>query len=163
MKTTADFLDDLRAKLALPSDNKLARHLGMKRAQLGRYRGNYETFSDETSLKIARELQVEPDYIMACMAVQRAKSEATRAIWRRIAAKLAPAAAVVLLALGIAPAPAPAGSLHNQNCGTNATKLYICNNRRRRARGWRERAAQALAALARYLSIPPMLPTPEAL
>jgi hypothetical protein len=38
VKTTADFLDDLRARFGFNSDNKLALHLGMKRAQLGRYR-----------------------------------------------------------------------------------------------------------------------------
>ncbi len=154
MKTTAAFLDDLRRHFNVPSDGKLALRMEWQRAQLTRYRQKRETFSDETCLKVAHALGIEPDYIMACMAMQRAKSEATRRAWARIAAKLAPAAAVVLLVLGIAPSPAPAGSLHNQNCGTNATKLYICNNRRRRARGWRKRAAQALSALARYLSTP---------
>ncbi len=93
MKTTADFLDDLRTKLRLPSDGKLALAMGWKRQQLTPWRQKRETFSDETSLRMALVLEIEPDYIMACMAVQRAKSPATRAIWTRIAAKLAPTAA----------------------------------------------------------------------
>ena len=81
MKTTADFLDDLRAKLTLPSDGKLALAMGWQRPQLGRYRGKYETVSDETCLKVARVLEIEPDYIMACMALQRAKTPETRTAW----------------------------------------------------------------------------------
>src|SRR5437660_1793270 len=116
MKTTADFLDDLRAKLGLPSDGRLAVHLGMKPQQLSLYRRKRETFSDETAIKIAAELGIEPFYIIACMGAQRARTPETRSAWQQIAAKVA-ACFLVGIALG-APSPAPATILHNHCHGT---------------------------------------------
>jgi len=111
MKNTADFLDDLRAKLGATSDGKLALAMGWKRQQASTYRQKRETFSDETCLKIARALEIEPGHIMTCMAVQRAKTPETRSAWERVAGKVA---AAVLLAAGIgAPSPGEAGQFDN--------------------------------------------------
>lgn len=46
MKTTAYYLDALRVKLDLPSDNRLASHLGIHRQYISRYRNNAVTFDD---------------------------------------------------------------------------------------------------------------------
>ena len=100
VKTTADFLDDARVKLGLASDGQLARYMGMKPQQLTPWRQKREAFGDETSLKFARVLQIEPDYIIACMAVQRARTPETRRVWTRIAAKVAAAVLVGLTLAG---------------------------------------------------------------
>ena len=147
MKTTADFLDDLRGRLGLSSDNKLALHLGMKRAQLGRYRTRRETFSDETALRFAALLKIEPDYMMACMAAQRAKTPETRSAWERIAAKVA---AAVVLTVGLG------GILHNRNVQAEpplapaGNNLHICANFLRRLL---RKAVAAFSRWCRYLGL----------
>ena len=117
MKTTAEFLDALRAHLGLPSDNRLAQYMGIKRQQLGRYRSMKETFGDEMSRKVAELLGVDPAYVMVCMATQRAKGE-TREAWMRLAAKLAAttSAALFSVAMLLAPAPSPAAQLVGDHC-----------------------------------------------
>jgi plasmid maintenance system antidote protein VapI len=162
MKTTADFLDDLRAKLGLSSDNKLAVAMGWKRQHLSPFRQNRATFSDETAVKIARLLEVAPDYIMACMAAQRSKTPETRSAWERIARKVA---AAVLLCAGLS------GLLHNQNVRANPssplpgpiyTYAAIRDRRRRGGTGWRLGAALALSRLLRALMVAAALIAPSA-
>jgi plasmid maintenance system antidote protein VapI len=140
VKTTAKFLDDLRAKLGVPSDNKLAAAMGWKRQQVTPYRQNRETFSDQTAVRIAEVLGVRPDYIMACMAFQRAKTPETRKAWERIAAKVA-ACFVLGIALQGAPAPAPAAILHNQNVPTAPAPLEGADNTHMRQFGFSGQAA----------------------
>jgi plasmid maintenance system antidote protein VapI len=162
MKTTADFLDDLRAKLGLSSDNKLAVAMGWKRQHLSPFRQNRATFSDETAVKIARLLEVAPDYIMACMAAQRSKTPETRSAWERIARKVA---AAVLLCAGLS------GLLHNQNVRANPssplpgpiyTYAAIRDRRRQGGAGLRLGAALALSRLLRALMVAAMLAAPGA-
>jgi hypothetical protein len=165
VKTTADFLNDLRARHGLTSDSKLALHMGWQRAQLGKYRSQRETFSDATALKVAAQLGIEPGYIMACMQGQRARTPEARTAWERIAAKIA-ACFVFGIALTGAPAPAPAGILHNQNVPTNApatgADYTYCTIRRRR--GWASHlgAALGLSRLCRALALILALAAPSA-
>lgn len=104
MKTTAFFLDELRLKLGLPSDGRLADHLGMHRQHVSRYRTLTGTFDDEMSIRVAQILEIEPAFVIACMHHQRAKSEPERAAWQRIADLVhdhAAIAAAVLVALAL--------------------------------------------------------------
>jgi len=161
MKTTADFLDDLRTHFGLLSDNKLALKMAWDRQQLRRYRNQKHTFDDRTAIKVAEALGIEPDHVLACMAAQRAIPE-SKSAWERIAAKVA-ACFLFGIALTTSSSPAPAspdGKLHNPFRGAiqagGDPNTHRRQRRRRRACGWRERAAQALSALARYVS-----PTPK--
>jgi hypothetical protein len=158
MKTTADFLDDLRAKLGATSDGKLALALKLDRQQVSRWRQQKNAFDDDTTLKIAAQLGIEPDYIMACMAVQRARTPEARTAWERIAAKVA-----ACFVLGIAlqtPSPAPAAILQNLSGGTErpvqAENIHMQQTRRRR-REWleslRKRAQAAFSGLVRALGL----------
>jgi hypothetical protein len=134
--------------------------MGWHRQQLGRYRGGYETFSDETALKVAAQLDLEAGYIMACMAAQRAKSPATRSAWERIARKVA--AALLLGAVGLA------GISHNQNvrAGQLPAELdqdtHMRQRRRRGVRGWRLGAALGRSRFARALTLAAALTAPSA-
>lgn len=133
MKTTSDFLDDLRARHGLASDNKLALHMGWDRQQLRRYRNGKHTFDDATAIKVAAQLGIEPDHIMACMAAQRAKSPESRTAWERIAAKVA-ACILAGIALSVS-SPAPAAFNINTSTGQFAlfgSNLHICVKKARR-------------------------------
>lgn len=95
MKTTADFLDAMRAKLDLPSDGRLADYLEMHRQHVSRYRTLGGTFDDEMSMKVAEILEIEPAYVVACMHHQREKNEKVKKLWERIAANTMAMAAVL--------------------------------------------------------------------
>lgn len=88
MKTTADFLDALRAKLSLSSDGQLAAHLGIHRQYISRYRNNVISFDDEMSLRVAEILEIDGSYVMACMHHQRAKNPEVKAAWKHTAEAL---------------------------------------------------------------------------
>lgn len=101
MKTTADFLDALRAKLNLPSDGRLADHLGLHRQYMSEYRTQKTTFNDEMAMKIADILEIDPVYVVACMHAQRAKRAEEKTLWERIAS-MTVAASVVAVVSGLA-------------------------------------------------------------
>jgi|CXWL01.1.fsa_nt_gi predicted transcriptional regulator len=101
MKTTANFLDDLRAKLDLPSDGRLAAYLGIHRQYMSKYRTLGHTFDDTMSMKIADILGIEQTYVVACMHHQRAKQPAEKKLWERMAMQMTGIAATVLVALAL--------------------------------------------------------------
>lgn len=154
MKTTAYFLDALRAKHSLPSDGKLALKMGWKRQQISRYRQLRETFSDATSIKVAEALGVDPGYVMACMHAQLAKTPEVRSIWERVALK---AAACLVAGIGLAGAPGPGHAAFNNNqMGADLTEnTHMRTRRRKSTAGTTSRTASALSALARYAGILP--------
>jgi hypothetical protein len=97
MKTTADFLDDLKKKFNTDSDAAAARAIGVNhRQQVSRWRQMHSTFDDELCLKIADTLDVDPTYVVACMHHQREKNQALKKIWSRIAKHYAVTATVVM-------------------------------------------------------------------
>jgi hypothetical protein len=99
MKNTADFLDELRIKLDLPSDGKLADYLGMHRQHISRYRTLDGTFDDEKSIQIAELLGTDAAFVVACMHHQRAKKPAEKQLWERMAMNIGAAGAVAACAL----------------------------------------------------------------
>ncbi len=97
MKTTADFLDDLRAKYDLSSDYQLCKMLGMHRQQVSRYRLMKGAFDDVIAVKVAELLDLNPGYVMACMHAQRASEEHIKKAWERAAQVLGGIAAGVVI------------------------------------------------------------------
>jgi hypothetical protein len=96
MKTTADFLDDLKKKFNTDSDAAAARAIGVNhRQQVSRWRQMHSTFDDELCLKIADTLDLDPTYVVACMHHQREKNEHLKTIWSRIAEHYAVTATVI--------------------------------------------------------------------
>lgn len=110
MKTTADFLNDLRAQYGLNSDGKLSLKMGWARAQLARYRNRRETFGPTTAKTVAEALGIDPGYVLACMEAQRARTPELQRIWAGVAAKLA----ALLLAVGLGALPDPAAAQFNK-------------------------------------------------
>ncbi len=88
MKTAKDFLADIKAAHGLTTDYQLAKFLGWRQQRIVIYNAG-GSFDHETALQIAPALDLRPDYIMACMEAQRAKTPAVRKTWEKAAKALA--------------------------------------------------------------------------
>lgn len=132
METTLQLYEAARAAAGVQSDNKFAKQLGLSRAAISKWRNKGGTFDDDTAEKIADILGRGPGEIIAICNAQRAKDEAGRKRWLRIAALLA------AMAGGAAPGAGAAGlTLHNENYGAHSLalggdNLYIMRKGRRR-------------------------------
>jgi len=126
---TVAFLDAVRAKHGLDSDNKLARLLHVDRTRISAYRNGRRTLDPEACVAVAAALELPPEHVFAAVQAERAKRSDHRRIWERLArlAKQAHVLAVVGFVGAGATAPAPA------HAGDGAHSLYILLNRRRRS------------------------------
>lgn len=127
---TVEFFDAIRARYNLPSDYATAEKIGFTRQMISRYRGkDGEAFGDETALKVAELLNLDPAYVLACVHAERAKNLNVKTVWAQIAARLekAPAAlaAVIFSVLfsGGPDAGAQASTLHSQLAPTHISEL----------------------------------------
>lgn len=112
MKTTADYLDDLRARFGATSDGQLMAPTGWARQMISRYRCNRTSFDDDTAERVAGWLKVPLAQVLIDMNAQRAKSENVKKAWLSVAAVL------VLAVIGadpgalLSPAAADASSVY---------------------------------------------------
>jgi predicted transcriptional regulator len=135
MRTTAEFLDDLRRVHNLESDYQVAKLLQMHRQAISRYRQEKGTFDDQVAIRIAELLKVEPGYVLACMHAQRANEAGQRKVWERIAKRLATAAMALLAAVPLG-APTTAEAARNQGAARGEVEARcIMLNRIRRFLG----------------------------
>jgi hypothetical protein len=85
MKTTVEFLEEIKAKYGLKSNYALAKKMGQTDTGVARWMHRKGSFSDETCLQVADLLDIDPAYVMACIHAEREKNEKLRALWERIA------------------------------------------------------------------------------
>lgn len=100
MGNTIKLLDLAKAATGCATDYQLAKHLDWKIGTVSMYRTGKRNFDDDAAAKIAEILGREPGEVMALCAAERAKTEAGRSRWLRVAALLA--AAVMPPAAGAA-------------------------------------------------------------
>ena len=98
MQSTIEFLDAISTKHGGASDYRLAKLLGVTRGAVSAYRCKRIGLSDELALKVAAELNLDPVFVLACAHAERAKQPEIRAIWERVAVRVA---AGVVLGIGI--------------------------------------------------------------
>lgn len=98
MKTTPDFISDLKAKYGLKSNYAVAKFLGQTDTAVARWSHGKGSFSDETAMQFADLLDIDPVYIVACMHAERAKREEEKKLWERIASLAAGVAALLVIA-----------------------------------------------------------------
>jgi predicted transcriptional regulator len=81
MKTSLDYLDEMKAKQGLPSDYAAANVLGVSRAAVSAYRVGRNQFDNLTAAKVAELLGIDAMEVIAAVNYERAKDEHTRALW----------------------------------------------------------------------------------
>jgi len=97
MKNTVEFLDAVKKKHGLTSDYQLAGKLGLSRAAISRFQQGKDFLGDETAIKVADLLDLDPSYVAACIHSERAKQPAVKAMWKHTAEMLYGLAAVLAL------------------------------------------------------------------
>lgn len=97
MKTTADFLNDIKNKYELPSNYALAKLMKQTETSVSRWIHGKTTLSDENSIQVAELLHVEPAFVIACVHAERSKESAVRMIWEKMANTMHHAAAVLVV------------------------------------------------------------------
>lgn len=87
VKSTADFLDELRLHFGCRSDYALEKieQIGWSKQQISGYRNKHHAFDNATAKKIADLLEEDWGYVMCCMLAQRAKGDGERAMWHTLA------------------------------------------------------------------------------
>jgi hypothetical protein len=88
MKTTIDFLNDLRAAHGLTSDYQLAKLFGCRQQTISNYRTGKTAFDEAAAVRVAELLNVRPAYVLACVAAERSKNAPARAAWTEAAEAL---------------------------------------------------------------------------
>ena len=99
MKTTLEFIADLKKKTGLESDYAIAKLLGVTRNALSLYRTGKGFMGDEVALKVADLLGLEGGYVLACIAAERSKNERVKKAWAWWADHKSLAAVLAVLAV----------------------------------------------------------------
>lgn len=107
MKSTGQYLDEVKEKLGLPSDYAVAKALGLTRASVSSYRCG-RTFPDDLACaRIADALGIEVMEVIAATNYQRSKTDEARHLWESIWGKAAGAIALNLIAFAVGVSVAP--------------------------------------------------------
>lgn len=97
MKTSRDYIDELKQKLAIKSDYEIAKELGISFQSVSFYRLGKRALDDYTASRIADELGIEPMQIVAAANLEREKCEKKRGYWLKMLERYG--AACLLLAV----------------------------------------------------------------
>jgi DNA-binding transcriptional regulator YdaS (Cro superfamily) len=100
MQTTVEFVEALKALKINGSYRRTAKMLGVKPQAVSNWIAGRSFFDDEVCLKAASELGLPPEYVVACVHAERAKTDSQRAVWEVIAAAFS-RAALIILAVGV--------------------------------------------------------------
>lgn len=85
---TNEILDAIKARYNLPSDYAVHKLLGVTHQQIGNYRKGKSLMGDDAALKAAELLDLEPDYLFACLHAERAGDSEVSKVWSSLADKL---------------------------------------------------------------------------
>lgn len=113
METTNEFMDAVKARYGLPSDYALAAKLGTTRSLVSAYRNNKRMLGDDTAVTVAKLLELDAGYVLACVAAERTQNPKARHAWEHAAEILktyGAAAALLLLVAVPALTPTPANA-----------------------------------------------------
>lgn len=95
MNTTIQFLNALKARNGGASDYAIAKILGLTHQAVSRYRVGKEFLGDSTAIRVAKLLEIDPSYVVACAHAERCKAEDEKAVWTGFAALFTPPPGVI--------------------------------------------------------------------
>ena len=85
METMSSFVQKLKARYVVSSDYGMAKLLGLTRQAMSAHKnGRSKNFSESTAYRIAELLNMDPAYVIACLAAERSKDKRVAEAWRRI-------------------------------------------------------------------------------
>lgn len=127
IKTTLQFVDELKRRYGIGSDYGIAKLLNISKNSLSLYRNGKSHFSDEVAIKVAELLDLDAGYVMACMAYERARSPLVKSKWEKAATSLY-GLAVALAIVVIVPLTHLSNSAFAQGLGgdtSDSTVYYV--------------------------------------
>lgn len=86
---TIDYLSAAKKRLGITSDYAFAQHLGVTRGAVSLLVNGKVIMSDETAIKIAHILDIDPLELMAAANRERAKTPEAEAVWAGLMARIA--------------------------------------------------------------------------
>lgn len=129
MKTTVEYLDEVKARLDLPSDYAAAKVLQVTPSAISKYRLGRAHFDDTTCLRVAEILGIAPFEVIAAANAERSRDTQTRRLWENAWGKATGAAVTTAFAaciVGLAAAPSPAHSTPLES--DNGASLHVMSN-----------------------------------
>lgn len=141
MKTSADWIDQVKRRHGLDSDYAAAKLLGVSTSHISHYRNGRSTMDAYMAARVAELLDVEPLRVIASAEAERARDPDRKDFWKRLAA-------CVLVAAGagaITPPNAEARSLHNENLRVETAGNTHCALKRRKKKPAKSTMLEAAA------------------
>jgi transcriptional regulator with XRE-family HTH domain len=125
MMTTTKLLDAAKAASGCTTDYQFAKKFGLLLATVSRWRTGKGTFDDDHAAMIAEILGREPGEVMALCAAERAKTEAGRSRWLRVAALLAAVVAPPATGCQLDNNTGKGSLIRNTQCQLSALRRYL--------------------------------------
>jgi len=142
----ANWIDRAAEQLGGASDYAVAKRTGLTRSAISSYRRGRTLMDDDACIAIADVLGIDPLKVIADQAAERAKTERSRAYWRRIGG-----AAAVIVAVGMGGiSPAPTRAYVPSQAVTDYTLCELDETQRGPFRGLR-----GVAVLMSFPATPP--------
>lgn len=98
MTTTIEYLEQLKIKANVSSDYALSKMLDISRSAVSNYRNGKSSFDDETCLKVASILEIEPIEVLINIHVERSTNPLVKDAFAEMLEKVSKVAAVCLFA-----------------------------------------------------------------
>ncbi len=77
----AQWIDHIKEAKGWASDYRVAKELGLSRTTISQYRARTPTVDEETAVKIATVLQIDPIMVLVDQALEKSKSPEARTAW----------------------------------------------------------------------------------
>ena len=88
MKTTKNFYDEICETYEVSSAYAVAKIVDVKPNTALRWKKNASTFDEDISVRVAKLLDYDPAYVLACMAAQKSEEKESYSYWTKIAGML---------------------------------------------------------------------------
>jgi ABC-type lipoprotein export system ATPase subunit len=80
----SEWIDRIKAAAGWDSDYRVSKELQLSRQAVSDYRGKTVSMDEETAIKVARVLSIDPALVLADQAMERAKNEEARNAWAAV-------------------------------------------------------------------------------
>jgi len=116
----AHWIDRVKTVNKWDSDYRVAHELGLTRSAISKHRTRESTLDEDTSVKVAHALGINPAIVLTDQAMERAKDGEARTAWGTVLDRLGGVAAACLIGVGLTSAPPPANASQAQSALSDA-------------------------------------------